>query len=297
MQAALVRLVTLICAIGVAALLMAQPEQQGETQAQSSARTSIISSGETGLALLKQGQFPQAVKDLLHAVQQDPGSWRYSLGLAEALLSSNYNFTGLRFLLKIKPRFQSVPEYHYALGLAYYLCYRYPEAIKEFKTFPQNDPKLDRIPYLIGNCYMAMSDLEEASVYFRKAIDLNPTDASYYLALGKMLRMEGPQHFGEAISILHKALKLNPQDPYIRLHLAYCEMGEHHYGTAQTLMEQLVRQHPQFQPAHLALASIYAHDHNWSKARQQRKIAARLNPPKQVFDPRIGPVASTVAPR
>ncbi len=296
MRAPLVRLVTLICAIGVAAQLLAQPEQQAKTEAQSSAQASIIPVGETGLALLKQGQFPQAIKDLQRAVQQEPGSWRYSLGLAEALLSSNYNFTGLRFLLEIKPRFQNLAEYHYALGLAYYLSYQYPEAIKEFKTFPQNDPKLNRIPYLIGNCYMAMSDLKEASVYFRKAIELNPTEASYYLALGKMLRMEGPQHFEEAISVLQKALKLKPQDPYIRLHLAYCELGENHYKDAQALLEQLVRDQPDFQPGHLALASVYEHYHDWSKARQQRDIAAHLNPPKQTFDPRIGPVASTVAP-
>lgn len=297
MRAALVTLVTLICTAIFPARLLSHPESYQKAQPQSSAQTPVVPDGETGLELLKQGKFPLAVADLRRAVRREPGSWRYSLGLAEALLSSNYNFSGLDFLLEIKPRFQKLAEYHYILGLAYYLCYKYPDAIREFKTLPQNDPKLNRIPFLIGNCYMAMSDLKEASLYFRKAIQLNPTKAAYYLSLAKMLRMQGPRHFGEAISVLHKARSLAPQDPYIRLHLAYCEMGEQHYKVAQELMENLVRERPKFQPAHLALASIYAHNHDWSKARQEREIAAHLKPPKQIFDPRIGPVASTMAPR
>lgn len=296
MRAALAILVTLICAVVVPAQLLAQPGLQNQTRTQGPAQVSTVPEGEEGLQLLKQNKFPQAIADLRKAVQQEPGSWRYSLGLAEAFLSSNYNFAGLDVLLKVKPRFENLAEYHYALGLAYYLCYKYPEAIKQFELLPQNNPKLNRVPFLIGNCYMAMDDLKKASVYFRKAIELNPTEASYYLSLAKMLRMEGPQHFSEAISTLHKALKLKPGDPYIRLHLAYCEVGEHHYKDAQGLLEQLVRDQPNFQPGHLALASVYAHDHDWSKAQQQRDVAAHLKPPRAIFDPRIGPVASTLAP-
>jgi tetratricopeptide (TPR) repeat protein len=298
MQAALVLFAMLICAADASPQRLPRPgSQQDETHQQESAGTPVVSEGEAGLAFLKQGRFSEAVQDLRRAVQREPGSWKYSLGLAEALLSSNYNFTGLRFLLKVKPRFQGLAEYRYILGLAYYLCYKYPEAIKEFKTFPLNDPRFNRIPFLIGNCYMAMSDLKEASVYFRKAIELNPRESAYYISLAKMLRMEGPEHLGEAIAFLQKALRLKPDDPYIRLHLADCEVGEHDYKDAQALLEQLVRDQPKFQPARLALAGVYEHHHDWAKARRQREIAAHLEPPKPVRIPGIGPVASTTAPQ
>ncbi len=296
MRATAVVLATLICAGCVTAQLMARARSQGKASEAGSVQTTAVPEGEVGLVLLKQGKFAEATQDLQRAVRVEPGSWKYSLALAEAFLASNYNFTGLRFLLNVKPRFQSLAEFHYILGLAYYLCYRYAEAIKQFETFPQNDPRFNRIPFLIGNCYMGMSDLKEASKYFRKAISLNPTEADYYVSLAKMLRMEGPAHLGEAIEVLNKALSLKPQDPYIRLHLAACERGERDYKDAQAQLEQLIREHPKFQPARLALAGIYEHDHDWAKARHEREIAAQLTPPKTFVDPRIGPVASTTTP-
>ena len=297
MRVQLVLFLALMFLPGALAQGPVRPAKQGGTHAQNPAYSSISRQGEAGLLVLKQGRLTEAIPELRQAVRSKPGSWQYSLALAEALLSANYNFTGLRFLLKVKPRFQNLPEYRYLLGLAYYMCYKYPDAIREFETFPQNDPKLNRIPYLIGNCYMAMSDLKQAATSFRQAIKLNPEEATYYVSLAKMLRLEGPQHLDGAISALKKALSLKPQDPYISLHLAYCEEGKHDYKDAQALLDQVIRDQPGFQPARLALATVYEHNHEWARARQQRKIAARLKPPPPVRIPGLGAIASTLAPQ
>lgn len=246
------------------------------------------------MAFLRKGQFAKAIPQLRCAVELQPGSFKYTLALAEALLSSNYNFTALRFLLKVKPQFQSRAEYRYALGLAYYLCYQYQQAIQQFGTFPQNDPRLNRIPFIIGNCYMAIGELSEAVVFFRRAINLNPTKAAYYVSLAKMLRMEGPQHLNEAIVTLRKALSLDPQNAYAGLHLAYCEEGDGNYSDAMITLQHLVAGHPDFQPARLALAAVYEHDGKSAMARKQREIASHLKPPAQYHDPELGPVASNL---
>lgn len=251
--------------------------------------------GEKGLQLLSQGQFNEAIAELRSAVSQAPDSWRYSLGLAEALLSANYNFTGLHFLHDIYPRFHDLTEYHYALGLANYLCFRYPEAIKEFATL--NDPKFQRLTFLIGNCYMAMGDLKQAETFFHRAIESNPRDPAYYASLGKMLRMEGPDRLDEATAALQKAWDLNPHDAYVGLHLAYCHEGKGEYSEAQALLEQVVRDNPDLQPARLALATAYEHNHQPEKARDQREAAARLKPPPPLRQPGLGPVTSNFAPR
>ncbi len=251
--------------------------------------------GEKGLELLSQGQFKEAIANLRQAVAQAPDSWKYSLGLAEALLSANYNFTGLRFLKDIDPRFHDLPEYHYALGLANYLCFRYPEAIREFQTL--NDPKFQRITFLIGNCYMAMGDLKQAETFFRRAIELNPAVPVYYASLGKMLRMEGPDRLDEATAALQKAWDLDTHDAYVGLHLAYCHEGKGEYPEAQSVLEQVVRENPDFQPARLALAAAYEHNHDSEKARQQREAAARLKPPPPIRQPGLGPVTSNFGAR
>ncbi len=249
------------------------------------------------MALLDKGQYAEALPQLRCAVALEPGSFKYSLALAEALLSSNHNFTALRFLLKVKPQFQKRAEYRYALGLAYYLCYQYRKAIRQFTTLPQDDPQFNRIPFLIGNCYMAMGELSAAETFFRRAINLKPGDAAYYVSLAKMLRMEGPQHLNEAIEALRKALTLDPQNPYASLHLAYCEEGRGNYQHALITLRRLVGEHPDFQPARLALATVYEHDGQLAMAHKQRETAARLKPPAQFHDPELGPIASNLTPQ
>jgi tetratricopeptide (TPR) repeat protein len=279
----------------IPAAIQGQRGASNELLAHRLTQTQPASRAQRGIGIIEQGKLPPAIQQLERAAESDPSSWKRALAFAESLLALNYNFSGLRFLISVKPRFDNRPEYRYILGLAYYFCYSYPEAIKEFEAFPQNDPRFSRVPYLIGNSYMAMSNLKEAIVYFRKAIALNPQDATYQVALAKMLRMEG--HLAEAIPVLDQALSLKPGDPYVRLHLAECEMGERNFSKAQVILERLVSEQPQFQPARLALANVYDYSHEWTKARRQRQIAEHLQPPKQFRDTQIGPVASTTPPQ
>jgi tetratricopeptide (TPR) repeat protein len=275
----------------------AQAQRQSGKQAVApkTTQTPAVSKEQSGLRVIEPGRFPPLILRLKQAAESDPNSWTQALALAEALLGSNYNYSGLQFLLSVKTRFDNRREYRYILGLAYDFCYRYSEAITEFQTLPQNDPRFSRIPYLIGNCYLDRGNLKEAVVYFMKATALNPKEADYQVALGNMLRMEG--HFVQAIPVLKNALRLKPNDPYISLHLAECEMGEHDFTKAEVILEGLISEQPQFQPARLELANVYDHCHDWAKARRQRRIAARLRPPKQYRNPLLGPVSSTTGPQ
>jgi len=246
----------------------------------------LVPQGEKGLQLLGSGQYKEAIPELRQAVRLAPESSQYALAYADALLSAHYKFTALGFLEGINPRFRNLGEYRYTLGLAYYLCYRYREAIEEFQTIAQDNPKFNRIPFLIGNCYMALSDLHQAETYFRQAIELRPEEATYYVSLGKMLRMEGPARLDEAIWALKKAWELNSRDAYAGLHLAYSEEAKGQYAEAQAILEQVVQEQPDLQPAHLALAVVYEHKHAEAKARQEREIGARLKPPPTPLNPR-----------
>jgi tetratricopeptide (TPR) repeat protein len=260
--------------------------EQSVVAAPSSGQAASSPQGEKGLELLSQGQYKDAISDLQEAIQLAPDSSKYALGYAEALLSAHYKFTALEFLEGVNPRFHNLPEYRYTLGLAYYLCFRYSDATKVFQTIPQDDPKFSRVSFLIGNCYMATGDLRQAETNFRRAIELKPGEAEYYVRLGKMLRMQGPERLDEAIAVLKKAWDLDPHDAYAGLHLAYCQEERGEYPEAQTVLEQAVQVQPGLQPARLALANAYEHNHEETKARQQREIAARLKPPPNPVFPR-----------
>ena len=286
MRGTFVLAAALAIAGNVRAQRIARPAEQRESGAPTSEQTASLPQGEKGLELLSQGQYKDAIPELRQAVRLAPDSSKYALGYAQALLSAHYKFTALGFLEAANPHFHNLAEYRYTLGLAYYLCYRYPQAIKEFQTIPQDDRRFNRVSFLIGNCYMAMGDLHQAEALFRRAIELKPDEPAYYVSLGKMLRMEGPEHLDEATEVLTKAWGLNPHDAYVGLHLAYCQEGKGEYQEAQTVLEQVVQEQPDLQPARLALANAYEHNHEEAKARQQRDIAARLKPPPMAVIPR-----------
>ena len=48
---------------------------------------------------------------------------------------------------------------------------------KLFQTIPHDNPSSNSIPFLIGNCYMALGDVHQAEKLFRQAIELNPNAA------------------------------------------------------------------------------------------------------------------------
>jgi tetratricopeptide (TPR) repeat protein len=286
MRGTFVLAVVLAIAGNVPAQEFGRPGGQSVIGAPNSGQAASLPEGETGLQFLRQGQYKEAISELRQAVRLAPESSQYALGYAQALLSAHYKFTAVGFLEDVNPRFSNLAEFRYTLGLAYYLCYQYSKAIKEFHTIPQDDPRFNRISFLTGNCYMAMGDLQQAETLFRRAIKLKPDEAAYYASLGKMLRMEGPERLDEATAALKKAWELKPQDAYVGLHLAYCEEGKGEYLEAQAVLEQVVLTQPDLQPARLALANAYQHNHQDTKAREQREIAARLKPPPMTIIPR-----------
>ncbi len=246
---------------------------------------SAAAHGDLGLLLSAQGQYREATGELARAVHGEPDSFKYSLGLAEALLSSKYNFTALKFLLSVEPRFKSEVEYHYMLGLAYYTCYRYPQAISDFEIVMRAKPHFDRIPYVIGNCYMAQGDLKTAETYFRKAVGLRPNNATYYAALGKMLRMEGPQRLTEAIQVLEQEQRLDPADAQSKYHLALCYESARELDKAQTLLVQVVHQKPDMLAAHIALARMYYRNGEKDKAARENRVVSRMQVSKRTEAP------------
>jgi len=245
--------------------------------------------GEYGELLSRRSEYDKAASELKRAVELEPDSFPYSLALAEAWLSSKHNFTALKFLLSVRSRFESLPKYQYILALAYYDCYRYPEAIAEFETVARVEPQIDRVPFLVGNCYMALGELEKAQEFYRKAIAMNVKDPAYQAALGKMLRMQG--HIDEANQVLEEELRLAPADSESRYHLALCYEAKGNFAEAQRLLEQVVSQKPGMLAAHVALARVYYHNAHKAEGDEEEKIVSRLraHPEAQSAEPNTRP--------
>jgi len=236
--------------------------------------------GELGLLLTQSGQYEIAVNELGRAVQLDPHSAKYSLGLGEALLRWRHDPVALQYLLAIRDQFGGLPIYKFQLGLAYFYLTRFPMAIEQFESLAREKPQSSRVQYFLGGSYQAMGELKKAEDCYRKAVALKPDEASYYTTLASLLKKQNPADLTEPHRLLEKALALNPTDQEGNLLLASCFELEGRLTEAQALLEGVITRNPGSRNAHAALAQVYYRQKRVEDAQRQKSIAAKLEADK-----------------
>jgi tetratricopeptide (TPR) repeat protein len=270
--------------LSLAKLLVADRERQA---AEEILRHAVVtwpdwaeSHGELGLLLIQEENYERAVNELGRAVQLDPQSAKYSLGLGEALLRWRHDPVALQYLLAIREEFGELPIYKFQLGLAYFYLTRFPMAIQQFESLAREKPKSSRVQLFLGDSYQAMGDLRKAEDCYRKAIALNPEEAPYYTALASLLKKENPADLAEPGRLLGKALALSPTDQEVKLLLASCFELEGKLAEAQALLEEVIRRSPGSRNAHAALAQVYYRQKRVEDAQEQKSIASKLEADK-----------------
>ncbi|HXJ93197.1 MAG TPA: tetratricopeptide repeat protein [Terriglobia bacterium] len=230
-----------------------------------------------GMALADLGRYQDAAKELDRARQLSPGSADYAMRYAEALLLSKQYSAALDFLKSVQDRFGKLPEYRYKYGLACYGLSEYVSAIDELDALVRDYPNLDRAHYYLGHSYSATGDLAKAETQYRKALALNPQDASYYAALGHALRKDSDEKTDEAIGYLQKALQMDPSDTLSRQDLALCYEKKGRYSEAENLLVEVVRQQPGLVEAHRVLARIYYRQGKKDLGDQESGVVSKLD--------------------
>jgi len=203
------------------------------------------------------------------------------LGLGEALLRWRHDPVALQYLLAIRAKFGDLPLYKFELGLAYFYLTRFQEALQEFESVAQEQPKSSRVQYLLGGTYQELGDLDKAEDCYRKAIALKPDEASYYLSLASLLKKVHPADLTEPVRLSEKALGLSPDNEDVKLLLASCYQTQGKLADAQALLEAVVTRDPDFRAAHVALAQVYFRQKRVEDAQNQESIAAKLEERKQ----------------
>ncbi len=94
-------------------------------------------------------------------------------------------------------------------GLAAYKKPDFEEAIKQFTTVTQLDPKQDVAWANLGNSYKEAKKYEESANAYKKAIELKPMEAAYQNNLG--LALGGLKKMDEAKAAFEKAAELDPK--------------------------------------------------------------------------------------
>lgn len=234
-----------------------------------------------GTLLLKRNQYENASKEFRLAVQLAPTSPEFSMDLTDALILGKRFQDAFEFLQSTQNQFGERLDFRFKLGVILYGTGHYLEAISVFKKLDQQEPNLELIQYYLGNSYSENGELDAAQTYYKKAIALDPNQASYYAALAKVLRKEGDSKTDEAIFNLQKALRLDSSDTTSKQELAICYERKHDYAKAEKLLQEVVLQMPNLVPAHVALSRIYYQDRKKNEGDAEKEIILHLEEQKE----------------
>ncbi|MGB8538180.1 MAG: tetratricopeptide repeat protein [Acidobacteriaceae bacterium] len=231
--------------------------------------------GELGVALLGRGQYEDSVRELGSAVQIDSSAEGYTLELARALLSWGNYQTALAFLEAIGGRFGENPTYLYEKAWAFYGMHRFSDAVDTLQSLLQQKPSWDLAQFSLGNAYWMQGHIAEAEKQYRVAIKLNSRSASYYVALGRVLR-KNTDTLPEAISGLNEAINLEPHNVVAEFELALAYRSQRNYQKAKHLLEDVTAREPAMVDAHRVLGLVYYQLRAPDDGARQMAIAAGL---------------------
>jgi tetratricopeptide (TPR) repeat protein len=211
-----------------------------------------------GIIYLRQKRLSEAAPWLERAVHLQPNSAEYAMAFAQALFIWDRAPALLVFLQSVKLKFAALPEFQFALALAYYKTARYTDAAATLESLIRTNPRRqDQIYFWLGNADLALGKQEDAETAYRKAIEINPKQPAYYENFATLLRRQGPEKLDDAIVQLKRANQYDPNDPYVGLQLALCYESKGNLADAAKLLEKAVQRDPTLVPAHIALARIY----------------------------------------
>lgn len=143
---------------------------------------------ELGKRLNSVGLFEEAESELLMALKLAPDSWQY-----ENQLAINYVEWG-----------------------------KVEKAIEYYRLAIKHHPH-EVFYYVLGQQLLYSGKIDQAIAAFRSSVELKPTFALPWFELGKIYYTRGD--YAESITVLRKALEINPTDPFVVHALAFAYLG------------------------------------------------------------------------
>jgi tetratricopeptide (TPR) repeat protein len=150
------------------------------------------------------------------------------------------------------------------------------KALKKVTDSIRRYPDSPGLYFERGNMLFTMKEYELAGKDIRKAIDLNPMKADYYIALGEIeLTSDSLQNAALAFG---RALALAPGNTMARLQLAFVLFNEKKYPAVIRQTDSLIRQDPKLAQAYGLQSQAYQAIKDTVKALQVMQEAVKFAP-------------------
>lgn len=223
-----------------------------------------------GSALAARGRFDEANTILGTIKKGDPGYVAVQMQIADNYERMDKPADALALLQRIAREEPSWPEPDIAIGDHMRREKKFADAVdaydRAFKLMPKGESDSWQLYYARGIALERTKQFDRAYADFRKAIALNPNDASVLNYLGYSLVERGVD-LPEGRALIEKAVKLRPEDGYIidSLGWAMYLMGETDQAVRQ--LEKAVQSDPSDPTINEHLGDAY-----WKVGRRQEAM-------------------------
>lgn len=173
-----------------------------------------------GNLLMKQRKFLLAQKKFHAALSIDN---HFGLALARLYELTEQGIGGKEFSVLLEGILNKYPNKHFMRNLLadyslnsqdFHTAKFHYEKLAVVNNWPSKASVFNNLAYISIN-----SDLENAEMYAKKALDLNDSSASIIDTYGWVLSLRG--HYDESLKVLRKAFSMNSNAPSISYHLGY----------------------------------------------------------------------------
>jgi tetratricopeptide (TPR) repeat protein len=278
-----------------------------------------------GVLLLGQRRPVEAIRFLGEAHGMDPHDPALCLNLIRAYFDSGQTDAGLSFAESTKGDFKGQPAFYLALGKYLlskgwvsqgrnslenanrlapsepdilipladtYLRQREPaEARRVLKSLGGKADGIAEYHYLLAVSYFSSGQKDPALKEMTVAIHLDPQNVRYLLLLARYYQKYGEQ--GKAVSVLHEASRLAPNDPEIPYSAAVSYFIAGDYEVSQKFSRRALELKPKFGPALLLLGIVLAAKGHLTEAETPLGMAVDQDPQNPFYHTIYGMVLSS----
>lgn len=229
-----------------------------------------------GDAYLRKGDVAKAEESYLLALGKSGEGLEALSGMAQVAHSKGDAKTALHYLSRAREGLGQSAEWRYRFALTALRLGRYDEAKAALEQAVQLNPREAAYFVALGAVWLKKPDLFAAEQAFRKALQLHADNPQGHMYLGYTLLKQ--KRYGEARAHLEKSLKADMGIPEPLYYTGLIAQEQNEDGRAVEIFERVIRQFPAFANAHMALGSSYLKLKNYPRARQELEVAVKLNP-------------------
>ena len=209
-----------------------------------------------GFVQLKRRKYAEALEAFRTAQKMDALVAAGFYGEGEVLRRQGKCDGALPLLRKAVDLDRKYPEAQLAMGYCLIEGHKHEEAVAAFNQGLKWGPKW-RPKFLValGDAELARDSLRDAGIYYTRAREESPEDATPRKALGLFYIKRGT--FELAIPEYQSALAIDTSDVELRFGLGQALFYAQRYNEALEVYREVVGRDPEFAPGQLALGDLY----------------------------------------